>query len=292
MRHHLVNLIKADFPAIDIRTSRLATNGWDNDVVIVNDEYVFRFATEPHTPLDVEMAVLNRLRGKTTLAIPRVEFIGRSATYMGYRMIRGSQLTTPVYRALSESQRTMLARDLARFLVEVHGAISIEDAVSLGVRREKPRSYLDEAMRVVDRIDDHNARSFVVTTLRECEEIVAALGIESFLYNDLHGDNVGFDVERGCLNGVYDFGDIAIGDIHREFGPLYRLGKELLEATVAQYELMTGVSLSLRRIVMIQRLDRLADLAMLIDDSGNPEIQKVFEEINDWRNELDIYAQP
>jgi len=291
VRDHLLRLIKADFPALDIRTSRLATNGWDNDVVIVNEEYVFRFATEPHTPLDVEMAVLNRLRDKTTLAIPHVEFIGRSATYMGYRMIRGSQLTTPIYRALSASQRTMLARDLARFLVEVHRALSVQDAVSLGVRHENARSYLEEAMTVVHRIDDQNARSFVETTLRECEEIVAASGIESFLYNDLHGDNVGFDVERGCLNGVYDFGDIAIGDIHREFGPLYRLDKELLEATVACYEQMTGVSLSLRRIVMIQRLDRLADLAMLFGDTGNPEVQKVFEEINEWRNELDIYAQ-
>lgn len=40
---------------------------------------------------------------------------------------------------------------------------------------------------------------------------------------------------------------------------------------------------------MIQRLDRLADLAMLIDDTGNPEIQRVFDEIDEWRNEIDVY---
>ena len=259
--------------------------------MIVNDEYVFRFPTEPSTRLDVEIAVLNRLRGKTTLAIPNVAFIGRSANYMGYRIIHGSQLTTAIYRALSGSQRVEVAHDLARFLAEVHRAISVPDAAALGVQRDHPRAYLDEAVTIVGRIDDQDARSFVETTLRECESIVAAPGIESFLYNDLHGDNVGFDVERGRLNGVYDFGDIALGDLHREFGPLYRLDKELLKATVAKYELMTGVSLSLRRIVMIQRLDRLADLAMLFDDTGNPEIQRVFEEINDWRNELDIYTQ-
>jgi hypothetical protein len=89
---------------------------------------------------------------------------------------------------------------------------------------------------------------------------------------------------------VYDFGDVAIGDLHREFGPLYRLDKKLLEATVARYEARAGVSLSLRRIVMIQRVDRLADLAMSIDDTSNPEVQTVFDEINEWRNELDVYT--
>jgi aminoglycoside 2''-phosphotransferase len=288
VRERFLALIRADFPSLEIRDARLVTNGWDNDVVIVNEEYVFRFPAEPSARFDVEIAVLNKLRGGTTLAIPVVEFIGRSAQYIGYRTVRGTELTAAVYAGLSEGRRTRLARDFAQFLAEVHRAISVREAVSLGVPREDPRAYLDESRRVVGRIADAGLRTFVEDTLDEYEQMWRDPGIESFLYNDLHGDNVGFDVDQGCLNGVYDFGDVAIGDLHREFGPLYRLDKGLLEATVAEYESMMGVSLSLRRIVMIQRLDRLADLATLIDDVGNPEIQRVFDELNDWRNEPDI----
>jgi hypothetical protein len=39
--------VKTAFPEIEIRSTRLATNGWDNDVLIVNDEYVFRFPSDP-----------------------------------------------------------------------------------------------------------------------------------------------------------------------------------------------------------------------------------------------------
>jgi aminoglycoside 2''-phosphotransferase len=290
VRERFLSLIRADFPSLEIGDARLLTNGWDHDVVIVNEAYVFRFPTEPSAQFDVEIAILKKLCGATTLAIPVVEFVGHSTQYIGYRMVRGTELTAAVYTRLSGAQRAQLACDFAQFLAEVHRAISVREAVSLGVPREDPRSYLDESRAVVNRITDAGVRAFVEDTLDEYEEMWRDSGIESFLYNDLHGDNVGFDVERGRLNGVYDFGDVAIGDLHREFGPLYRLDKGLLEATVAEYESMMGVSLSLRRIVMIQRLDRLADLATLIDDVGNPEIQRVFDELNDWRNEPDIYT--
>lgn len=289
MRDRFLAVIRADFPSIEIREARLATNGWDNDVVIVNEEWVFRFSEDPFAPIDVEVAVLDRLRGKTTLAIPEVELRGKSARYIGYRMIRGSELTPEAYRALARAERDTVARDLARFLVEIHRAISVDDAVQLGVPLEDPESYLTESRTVVDRIGDPAILDFILHTFAEYEQMLGAPGPRSFLYNDLHGDNMGFDVAAGRLNGVFDFGDIAVGDLHREFGPLYRIDRELLETTVREYEAMAGVSLSLRRIVLIQRMDRISDLTILDGDTGRAEIEKVFAEVRQWIGERDIY---
>ncbi|HEY9229941.1 MAG TPA: phosphotransferase, partial [Gemmatimonadaceae bacterium] len=282
MKERLLSLIKTDFPAIEINQTELASNGWDHDVVIVNDEIVFRFPRDGETFLDIEVAVLDRLCGKTTLAIPKIEFRGQSALYVGYRKVRGSELTPEVYARLTPNQQAAVARDLATFLHEVHRELSVPTARQLGVRVDNPHEPLTESLPLLTRLDDREIIGFLEATFAELEEMLATPGPESFLYNDLHGDNMGFDVAAGRLNGIFDFGDIAIGDLHREFGPLYRLDKRLLEATVRDFSAMTGISLSLRRIVMIQRLDRISDLAMVIVEPDHPEPPRVFAELREW----------
>jgi hypothetical protein len=99
-----------------------------------------------------------------------------------------------------------------------------------------------------------------------------------------------FDASAGRLNGIFDFGDVAIGDLHREFGPLYRLNRDVLERTARNYEQLTGITLSLRRIVVIERVNSLSDLAETIDQPGNVVPGKVMAEINQWLREPDIYV--
>ena len=290
LSERLLAYINADFPELDVHSTRLATNGWDHDVLIANDEIVFRFPNEPGTLLDVEVAVLDRLRGKTTLPIPRIEYRGRSAHYVGYALLRGSELTRDVYASLSPAQRARIAHDLATFLHEVHSAIDVDTARTLGVRIDDPTSYLEESRDLLDRIDDPAIASFLLETFAEFEQLVLATPApESFLYNDLHGDNTAFDVAAGRVNGIFDFGDIAIGDLHREFAPLHGLDRELFEATLQKYESLASVSLSRRRIVLIHRMDRISDLAFLFDQTDNPEVGRVFAELRDWMKAPFVY---
>ena len=290
MRDRLLRWIRADFPALHIHSAELAEGGWDNDVIVINDELVFRFPRDDAIRLDVEVAVLNHLRGKTTLRIPVVEFVGRTGRYIGYRKIPGSALTRDDCGRLTPDARRVLADDLAEFLFELHEAIPVDLAAQLGVVTDDPTIYLREARTLHGRLEDAATADFIQVTLAEAERFFAVDAPRSFLYNDLHGDNMAFDTATGRLNGIFDFGDIAIGDLHREFSPLYRLSHALLEETVASYERLTRARLSLRRMVVLQRLDRLSDLAETIDQPGNPEPAKVLREIRDWAAELHIYS--
>ena len=286
----LLDCVRTDFPALAIRSAWVGESGWDNDVIIINDEYVFRFPKDDGVRLDVEIAVLNHLRGRITMPIPRIEFVGRSTPFVGYRKIHGTPLTTDACARLTRGVLNAIASDLARFLFEVHRAIPIELAETMGVVNDDPQGYLREARTLRGRLEDAATADFVESIISEAEETLAIQGPRSFLYNDLHGDNMAFDAHASRLNGIFDFGDIAIGDVHREFSPLHLLDPALLEATVASYRRSTGVQLSLRRMVLLQRLDRLSDLAETIDQPGNIEPEKVLRELRHWMNDPDIYT--
>jgi aminoglycoside phosphotransferase (APT) family kinase protein len=286
----LLQFIRTDFPDLPIGSARLIEHGWDHNAIDIDDRFIFRFPKDDDTRLPIEIRVLEHLRGKVTLPIPRVEFVGRLAVYAGYVKIPGVVLTPELCAALPQTARTILATELARFLLEVHQATPVDTAKALGVPDEVPRAYLDQASELLHRAFDANVMRLIEATLAEFETLIGQSAPQSCLYNDLHGDNMAFDASAGRLNGIFDFGDVAIGDLHREFGPLYRLNRDVLERTVRNYEQLTGITLSLRRIVVIERVNSLSDLAETIDQPGNDVPGKVTAEIDQWLREADIYA--
>jgi aminoglycoside 2''-phosphotransferase len=285
----LLAYIRTDFPDLPIGSVRVVAHGWDHDVLDIDDTYIFRFPKDDDSRLPTEIRIVERLQGRTSLPIPHFEFVGRSATYVGYRKIQGGPLTPERCAQLSEADRDAVALQLATFLVEVHDAVPYMLAKDLGVVADSLHAYLREANAIRQRFSDPVIRDFINVTLDDFASMIVEPGPQTFLYNDLHGDNMAFDEHANRVVGVFDFGDAAIGDLHREFAPLYRMDRALLEHTVSHYQHMTGARLSLRRIIMIERVNRLSDLAETIDQPGNPEPGKVFAEIVEWNRELDLY---
>ena len=56
-------------------------NGWDNVVVEMNDELIFRFPRDAEIMFKTELEILELLQEKITLPIPHVQFLGKSYTY-------------------------------------------------------------------------------------------------------------------------------------------------------------------------------------------------------------------
>jgi aminoglycoside phosphotransferase (APT) family kinase protein len=198
--------------------------------------------------------------------------------YIGYRKIAGSDLTAEIYH------------DVARFLFEVHQALPVDEAARIGVPMAEPHTHLEVVERLHPRIDDAAVAGFAAATIDEYSQLIATEGPPSFLHNDLHGDNMAFDARASRLNGVFDFGDAAIGDVHRDFSPLYKVHRGLLEDVVREYGTLSGTNLSLRRIVVYQRIDRLTDIAQLIDRPDEPELAKAVGDLRRWAREQSVYA--
>lgn len=67
-----LNIIHATYPDLDIRSHSYNNSGQNNDVLILNNEIVFRFPRTPHgaRQLRIEAAILGHLQTRMTLQVP------------------------------------------------------------------------------------------------------------------------------------------------------------------------------------------------------------------------------
>ncbi len=84
---------------------------------------------------------------------------------------------------------------------------------------------------------------------------------------DCHGWNMAFDHKAQRLNGVYDFSDSGIGQLHQDFIYPAFISPELPLRMVAYYENACGRTLDCARIVTLIGAFRLVELASA---AGNP----------------------
>jgi aminoglycoside 2''-phosphotransferase len=108
-------------PGLEIETMRLNREGLLNDIVIVNDDFVFRFAKRDFGFKDLreEASVLRLLRKHVTLRIPEPFYA--SDEVMAYRLIPGETLRRDVLMKFTEGEQQAVADQLAQFFRELHG---------------------------------------------------------------------------------------------------------------------------------------------------------------------------
>jgi aminoglycoside 2''-phosphotransferase len=108
-------------PEIEVAAMRLNREGLLNDVVIVNEEFVFRFPKSAYASehLQDELKILRLLKDYLTLEIPAPFY--ESEDCMAYRMIPGETLRRDVLLRLPEDELQGVADQLAQFFRELHG---------------------------------------------------------------------------------------------------------------------------------------------------------------------------
>src|SRR5215208_3076332 len=118
--------IQADLPALHIASARLNGDGMINDVVVVNDDLVFRFAKSAHGQalLAYETQLLSVIERYVTVPVPQIESC--NDTYMRYRFVPGAPLYRHTLLRADAATQDRLAHQLATFLQQLH-AIPLSD---------------------------------------------------------------------------------------------------------------------------------------------------------------------
>ena len=173
-------------------------HGYDFEVVLVNDEWIFRFPRRPgvEAALEVEIALLPELAPALRVAVPRFEHVSHDPLFVAYRVIRGAPL-------VDED-----AGGVRGFLEALHAF----DASLLPVERPRWVDAYDEQCAEFERL---------VLPLLEAEQRIAAkrlfaetetlVGFEpALLHADLGPEHL--LVREGRLAGVIDWGDARLGD--------------------------------------------------------------------------------
>src|SRR4030095_6601660 len=109
------------FPELVITTLRLNREGLLNDIVIVNDRLVFRFAKPGFgfKNLREEAYLLRILHNYVSLQIPEPFYV--TDDVLAYRLIPGEALRRDMLMKLPQSDQQAIADQLAQFFKELHG---------------------------------------------------------------------------------------------------------------------------------------------------------------------------
>ena len=173
-------------------------HGYDFEVVIADDEWVFRFPRRPgvEEALELEIALLPAVAPALPVDVPRFELVSRDPLFVGYRLIRGEPL-------LDEDGEGVRA-----FLVALHAF----DPSGLPLQRfdwvEAYRDQCTEFERVVFPLLEHGQRERASRLFGEADTLV---GFEpALVHADLGPDHL--RVRDGRLAGVIDWGDARMGD--------------------------------------------------------------------------------
>jgi len=242
-------IIKQDYPDLKIDSIKLLKAGWCNFVVEINKTYIFRFPKKDDVNLDLEARILKILEEKITLEIPVYEFFGKKLPYVGYKKIIGQPLTTTLLKSLSPKSRQLLANDMANFLYEFHKILPITKSkqLKLGSDNHKWRPEVIQKY-VIGKLKDKKLLEFIERNLNKYLELIKDKSSLIIAYNDLHQNNVAFDKKTGRLNGIFDFGDVAVEHISIEFYRLFSFDPELAINVIKQYKKISGRKISVERV--------------------------------------------
>ena len=259
--------IRSQFEDIPVAGMTWLGSGWDNDVFLVDDAWIFRFPRRRDVAerLDREMAAASLARealADLAVQVPRIDRIGHPSKsfpyrFVGYRKVPGRPAPDLPDLAVSAP---LLGSQIGRILSRLH-RIPPERAADSGLKadEEGAREWHAEASHIAEDLLAREGQ-----WIRSCLEWLEGdprlpsryEGPARFLHNDLCPDHVLMDSE-GRVSGLLDFGDAALGDPALDFFILPAwLGPAGTESALASYEIERDSNLE-ARIVFLARVTSL-----------------------------------
>ncbi|MGG2934209.1 phosphotransferase [Bacillus pacificus] len=243
------------YPDLQIDSVYINEIGQNNDVLIVNDNIVFRFPKYEKgiQKLRIETQLLEKIRPFITLQIPNPSYQGfqdetPGKVFAGYEMIEGEPFWKNVFTEINDEKRLQkLAYTLARFLKELH---EIPLSTFEGIMQCDSTDMYSEINSLYSQLKEH-----VYPFMRNVARKEVSTSFELYLNESshfnftpslVHGDfgmtNILYSATKKNISGVIDFGGASIGDPAYDFaGILASYGEEFLQQFEAYYPNLEAV---------------------------------------------------
>jgi aminoglycoside 2''-phosphotransferase len=235
----LLGKIVSCFPEVQWGTYRYIDEGWDHGVIILDNNLVFRFPLdqEYQALLEHEIAILEFLRGKVAVRIPRYRYVAPAHAFAGYDIIPGTQLTTPVFNNLAPDDYDCLVTQIADFLSVLHTLDTHVEPISSTSpsylpddQAEVRKSVQKDLLPILNPEDYRIVQEIMTTTDNLLLQTLPAV----FIHNDLYGRHMLWDEQAKRL-GVIDFSDRCLGDPAVDFNELYEFGAQFVHDVYRHY---------------------------------------------------------
>ncbi|MDT3429124.1 aminoglycoside 2''-phosphotransferase [Paenibacillus forsythiae] len=213
-----INYIKGKYPEIEMKDIQAnLTDGLHNDVIIINDSVVFRFAKHDFSKglLNNEYKVLQIVKQFVGMPVPNLDILDDGISKYSY--IKGN----PIYRnrilKRSEDLQEQLAQQLGVFLSQLHSIpmdIIKENNISAFPGNGTRDSYKDLYSRIETNLFPR-MKSYVI----DCIQNIFSPIFDNKNFLDyrpalIHGDLAPYHIieESNRVIGIIDFGVSGYGD--------------------------------------------------------------------------------
>ncbi len=205
--------------------------GEDSVALLVDGETVFRIgkSADIGPAFDREAALLPQLRSLLDLQVPEFIHHGKDSEsglpYVAYTLIKGADLTPPLFRALDETAQERVLEQIAAFLDTVNG-MSLDVAHDCGIALIDPDGIFNELLdRVRYRLYPQmgaDGQGYIDQIFERFADRNPNLDQEpALLHADLSAEHMIFAEGENQLVGIIDFGDLCISDPDYEYHWLY-----------------------------------------------------------------------
>jgi aminoglycoside 2''-phosphotransferase len=224
--------------------------GQYNDVVIINQEWVFRFPRhrEGVTRMIAETRLLQALRGRLPLPIPDPQFERfeppvPGLAFVGYRRLPGQPLMrAELDQQQSEWVRGDLAAQLARFLRSLHatplselaGAFPNGAAVQDG-RPTWEAKYHEVREKLMPAMNPDARREVTAHFEAYLDDAALPAFTPCLRRGDFGGSNILWDPRQGAVTAILDFGFCAPGDPAMDLASVSTLGEDFFQVLLPSY---------------------------------------------------------
>lgn len=213
-----LDFIKEKYPTIEINDVQTnLTDGLHNDVVVINDSDVFRFAKHDYskTLLLNEYKVLQIVQQFVDMPVPNLEILEEGVSK--YSFLKGK----PIFRSnvlnLDEDLQDQIAEQLGRFLFQLHSIpmnTIQEHNINLFPGHGTRDSYLDLYNKIETKLFPH-MKSYVIECIQNVfKPLFNNHDFLEYVPTIIHGDLAPYHIieESNKIVGVIDFGVAGIGD--------------------------------------------------------------------------------
>lgn len=192
--------------------------GLESKAFLVNNTYIFKHSkhSEAFESMKKEIQVLKYLEGKISTNIPKIEFYSPKQHICGYKLVEGKILTPELYNTFSQVEQDNLAKDIAKFLKEIHSLKlpNIEDLeIDVLEDYKEDYEYLKENIYPIISIETQGNLDKFFNSILNNEYMTKYK--KALCHNDLSCNHI--LVKDNKLAGIIDFGDIAITDLDKDF---------------------------------------------------------------------------
>ena len=237
-------IIKSLFPHLEINKVQINNHGWDNDILIVNDEIVFRFPKTEQLLTNVldEIHILDLLAMKAPIIkIPKYEPVFNDLKLIGvtYTFLKGRSLNE--YADCNLIDNPQNAKLIGDFLTKLHSIdrlalkeTNLKTKHTLNYWERLYTSMKSDVFPFLNGYQQNEINEVFIPFINNYSNISYK---KTLIHGDLTASNIIYNQTRNQIEGIIDFTDAQFGDQAFDFAGLYwSFGSDFTKEVLSMYQ--------------------------------------------------------